>query len=860
MSTSESSSLSPGDRLGRYEIVAPIGAGGMGEVYRARDPTLHRDVAVKVLHRTSGTAEDFDRFSREARTAGSLNHPNIVAVFDVGTHEDRPYVVTELLEGETLRARLDRGPLPLRKAIDYALQIAEALDAVHVKGIWHRDVKPANAFVTTEGRVKLLDFGIAKLGEPKVRLEADEPTQPILHTHPGLGTLGYISPEQVLGLPADHRADIFAFGAMAYEMFTHSRAFKRPSVDEMRHAILYEDPPDPLAVTPQLPPLVASILRRCLDKNKEERFQSARDLGFALKQVREQTEPRATPPAPLPSPVNRTSRFRWAPMALLLLAAVAAGWLLRWLLVSPATGPSFEQLTFRRARISAARFVLGGQAVVYSDVHQGNDLTLWRHDLGQLPPTEPLKYAPGTDVLAATDTTLALLVKRSFITGERFVGTLALAPLTGGDPREDEAEVEDAEFDPSGKLLAIVRSRGIGGGSSLEYPAGTTLYKSDGAIRFPRFSRDGRAIAFIEYPAGNSDGGSVALFDLGGSGTASSLTDSWTSVRGLAWSPDGNEIWFAAGRTRTTRELRAVTRGRVERVVLSAPGSVTLWDVATDGRVLLTRDEERRSLVGLPRGQSEERDLSWYDDTGLADISDDGRWLLFGDRSGLHLRDVERPFPVHLGVTDAYGDDLSPDGKWILATTHNTDQLIVMPNGPGPRQLLPRHQIEHYSGARWFPDARRVLFTGNEARRGRRSYIQEVQGGAPVPLTPEGVWGTAISPDGATTAAIDRSGIILWPVDGRPTRRVPNSEADDRPIAWSDDGQWLWVFHRGKVPAPLYKLNIATGQRQLWRTLVPSDAAGMYSVTEAAITPDGRSYFYSYRRLLSQLYLVRSLR
>ena len=271
-------SLQPGTRLGPYEIIDLIGAGGMGEVYRARDPRLGRDVALKILRRSPTDPDQIARFSREAQAAGSLNHPNIVAVFDVGTQAGVPYVVTELLVGETLRARLNRGQLPYRKAVDYSIQIAQALDAAHARGIWHRDVKPANVFVTEQGNVKLLDFGIAKLTEPRVSPE--EPTVEDSDTGEVRGTAGYMSPEQVRGQPVDHRVDIFALGAVMYEMFTGERAFRRTSSLETMHAVLHDEPPDPVTLNQNLPPVAGAVIRRCLEKNREERIQSARDLAF----------------------------------------------------------------------------------------------------------------------------------------------------------------------------------------------------------------------------------------------------------------------------------------------------------------------------------------------------------------------------------------------------------------------------------------------------------------------------------------------------------------------------------------------------------------------------------------------------
>jgi serine/threonine protein kinase len=278
--------LPPSARLGRYEVIEFLGEGGMGQVYRARDPDVRREVALKVLRGDAASPANVAAMLREARIAGSLNHPNILAVYDVGTEGDVPYLVAELLDGETLRTRLDRGMPAFRKAVDYGTQVAQALASAHAKGIWHRDVKPANIFLTRDGHVKLLDFGLAKRTEP----ESTESMSAVKEdTHSGriAGTAGYMSPEQVRGEPIDHRTDIFALGSVLYEMFTGARAFKRPSTIETMNAILNDEPLDPIAVNGALTVGAAAVVRRCLEKDREERFQSARDLVFALEQLLE---------------------------------------------------------------------------------------------------------------------------------------------------------------------------------------------------------------------------------------------------------------------------------------------------------------------------------------------------------------------------------------------------------------------------------------------------------------------------------------------------------------------------------------------------------------------------------------------
>ena len=280
--------LPAGTRLRDYEVQSLLGVGGMGEVYRAHDPRLGRDVAIKVLPRAFASDPDrLRRFEQEARAAAALNHPNILAIFDIGAAGDRvPYVVSELLEGETLRESLSRGRLPARQTVDLALQLASGLATAHKKGIIHRDLKPENLFLTTEGRLKILDFGLAKLAKGRGSSPFDAPTLP-QETEDGvvLGTVGYMSPEQVRGTAVDHRADIFAFGAIVYEMLTGKRAFQKPTSAETMTAILNEDPPGISQTVPGIPPALSGIVQGCLEKSPQQRFQSVPDLVSALESL-----------------------------------------------------------------------------------------------------------------------------------------------------------------------------------------------------------------------------------------------------------------------------------------------------------------------------------------------------------------------------------------------------------------------------------------------------------------------------------------------------------------------------------------------------------------------------------------------
>src|SRR2546430_4884426 len=277
--------IAAGTKLGRYEIRSKIGEGGMGEVYRAYDGAMHREVAIKVLPAALSADKDrLARFEQEAQSAGALNHPNILVIHHIDTHDGAPYIVSELLEGETLRQRMSGTALAQRRVIDYASQIAHGLAAAHEKGIVHRDLKPDNIFITKDGRVKILDFGIAKLTQPDGNLSQTEIPTRRVDTDPGvvMGTVGYMSPEQVKGRPVDHRSDIFSFGAILYEMLSGRRAFHGESAAETMSAILKEDPPDLSETNHNVSPALERLVNHCLEKNPEERFHSASDLAFAL--------------------------------------------------------------------------------------------------------------------------------------------------------------------------------------------------------------------------------------------------------------------------------------------------------------------------------------------------------------------------------------------------------------------------------------------------------------------------------------------------------------------------------------------------------------------------------------------------
>ncbi|MGE5275980.1 MAG: protein kinase domain-containing protein [Acidobacteriota bacterium] len=858
--------LTPGERLGPYEVLAPIGAGGMGEVWRARDPRLGRDVAIKVLPASfSADPDRLRRFEQEARAAGALNHPNLTAVYDVGEHEGSPYVVSELLEGETLGRRLAAGALPPRKATEIAVQIAHGLAAAHEKGIVHRDLKPENLFLGKDGRVKILDFGLAKLVRRADENEATSAPTASPGTEPGvvLGTVGYMSPEQVKGLPADHRSDVFSFGTILYEMLSGRRAFQRDTAAETMTAILKEDPPDLAESGLKISPGLDRIVRHCIEKNPSERFQSASDLAFDLQAL-------SSAALPAPAAKARTAGRRpWlaaAGIALLAIYSAALFWAGRR---TRSEGvPEFEQLTFRRGLLRQARFAPDGQTIVYAAAWDGKPLALFSTRPGSI--GSNAFELPSAGILAIASTGQMALQLGAHAT-EPYVsfGTLAESPLTGAEtPREILQGVQWADWSPDGKRIAVVRD--IGGRNRLESPVGKVLYETSGWIGDPRFSPDSDVIALVNHWSRTGDMGSVML--VGRDGKSRTLSDGWSSLQGLAWRPDGREVWFTGTKSGGNRALHAVTLAGTERLAYRQGGSLTLQDISRQGEVLLATDDLRMGIAGQFPGDSRERDLSWLDFSAIRDLSPDGARILFdesaeggGPDGTIYVRKTDGSPPVRLSFGVAIA--LSPDGRWALAANPKTrNTLRLLPVGPGePRQLSPeRFTIE---GASWFSDGRTILVAGTEPGHGMRLYVQDVSGRdpAPRPVTPEGVrlipYSQLISPDNRLVVVIAPDGVPkLFPIAGGEPRPIPGLAADELPCAWDGSGRFLFVYRPGELPARISRIEVATGARQPWKTLMPADPTGVTFIRPPHFSRDGEACAYSYSRRLSNLYLVRGLR
>ena len=883
--------LPSGKRIGAYEIVAPLGAGGMGEVYRARDTRLGRDVALKVLPASvAGDADRLRRFEQEARATGALNHPNVLAVYDVGEHEGTPFLVTELLEGATLRERLQAGPLPPRKALEVAGQIARGLAAAHEKGIVHRDLKPENLFVTKDGRVKILDFGLAKAVGGEV--SATEST--LAETEPGavLGTAGYMAPEQVRGKPADARADIFAFGAVLYEMLAGKRAFPGDTAIDRAHAILNKEPAPLAEAGVSVPPAVERVLQRCLEKAPDERFHSAADLGFALEALSDASSA-GTRAVDAPAPRRPTVVL----VLTLLLVVFGVGGVLagRWLGRHDTTPPSrpaasqpkYTRALFRRGHVTTARFAPDGRTVVLAGSFDGAPWQVFSATPGH--PEIRALSGPDTDLYAVSSTgEMALTLLRPSRAPGATAGTLAVAALAGGAPREIAEDVIAADWGPGGAML-VVRcppgtQRAAGDKNTrIEYPMGTVLYQTPDEVDSVRVSPRGDHVAFVERTRRWWKNGSIVV--VGRDRVKRTLSGPWSSMGTISWSADGGEILFTAGRERyRDSTLRAVTLGGQERVLLETPDSLRILDVAADGRVLLGRVEFRHRVAGLPPGGSREVDLSYLDNSDLADLSKDGRHLLLIDiiegeeEEVSFLRETTGTRAIRLGP--GVPSALSPDGLWAATVLAAADpQVALLPTGPGERRALPVGSASRVSRAFWFPDGKKLLLVASEPRRPQRLWVQEVAGGPPRPLSDEGTISMAPpSPDGRTVATFDRDGrVYLLPLEGGAAKPLAGLAPFDVPIQWSADGRGLFVrrvvtaranatppaadgWFVTDFPVEIFRYDIAGGRREPWRTIVPEDRAGLLHIDDVLVTPDGSSYAYSYMRDRTELYVVEGLR
>jgi eukaryotic-like serine/threonine-protein kinase len=711
--------------------------------------------------------------------------------------------------------------------------------------------------VTVDGRVKILDFGLAKTLAPGP-IETEAPTTPA-GTEPGtvMGTVGYMSPEQVRGKPADSRSDVFSFGAVFYEMLSGKRAFQRESAAETMTAILREEPPELVQSNRNISPALDRIVRHCLEKSPGERAQSAHDLAFELASVSSLSGQSG---AVMSVGAPRSRR-------LMLGLAGAAAVLGIGILVSYRQGETkgrrsaaevtFRQLSFSPQAIFQAAFAPDGETIVYSAALEGNVPELFTIR-PEYPEPRPLGL-PRTHLLSISSRgEMAVLTNPVFVRHRLFLGTLGRVPLGGGAPREILENVRQADWSPDGSELAILRA--AEGGDRLEYPIGKVLYESAGYLSDLRVSPRGDRIALFEHPSQWDDRGSVIVVDRAGRRTR--LSGDYWGEEGLAWSRLGEEVLFTASTAGNAQTLYGVDLSGRRRVVLTSAGGLTIQDVSRNGRWLVTRDDQLSKITVLAPGATAERDLSWLDNSSFPILSRDGRSMLFSDESSeagsnysVCIRGTGGGSVVRLG--EGYPWGFSPDEKWALAVIYTPPQLVIYPTGPGETRRLPRGGLETYQSAAWFPDGKSVLVCGNENGKASRCYAQDISGGGLKPVTPEGSTHGTVSPDGREILYSNADGTYsLQPAGGGAPKAVPGLTPEDWIVRWSEDSSGIYTYSGSSVPFRFERLDLATGRRELVREVAPADRAGLLHSIAAALSADGKSYAYETTRTTSQLFVV----
>ncbi len=837
-----------GRSLGPYRLEALIGAGASGEVYRGWDERLDRRVAIKVLSdRAEESGDRARRWEIEARAAAAIAHPNVVTVYDVGRADGRSFLVSELLDGESLRSVIDRGPVPRDRAFALGLDLIHGLVAAHDRGVIHRDLKPHNLIVTRAGALKILDFGLAKRTVP-------DPVADLDATQPGtvLGTVGYLSPEQARGEPADARSDIFSTGAILYELFTGERAFGGATFAERLSAVLRDTP---AGLTAERLGDMSPIIARCLEKEPSRRFQSARDLAWILE--RSAPVDRAAP-ADREAPAARVITSR---RTIVIAAAAALSGLAIGRAIAPSAAPEgarasgYHQLTFRQGLIGRARFTHDGSSVIYGAAWDDQPLSIYTTRLGG-GGTRQLEL-PSADVLAVSSRgEIAISIGRRYVEGFHQVGRLALAPIEGGEPRVAGDDVQDADFSPDGASLAVLRRDGAV--FRIEYPLGTRLFEHPGWISHPRVSPDGARVACLLHDSPHDDRGRVAIIERA-TGTSRIAGGAWSSVVGLAFSADGRTLFLSASKEGGNNAIRAVSLDGRESLVAETPGRLRLHDRSRSGVALISHDAWRLRMMVKPPRAAAEIDLSLSDVAIVTAITPDGRTLALAeigdvnpDSGGAYLRPSAggRAMRLGAGIPRAITDD----GRRVLAELpEGPARFVIYEIGVGEARAVPLDPIVEATSVR-FRGADQLVVAGAAQGKPSRLWLVPI-GSPPSPVTAEGVSGKAqVSNDGKRAAFITQEG-QCWILDlgaGAPPRPVPGSFRGEVVSGFYEGDREILVRTK-EIPIVVRRVDVDSGASTPHLTITPP-VVGRKGVESVVMDARGEVYAYSYGQELSRLY------
>ena len=864
-----------GQTISHYKITAKLGEGGMGVVYKAQDTKLERTVALKFL--AAHALEDPEykaRFVREAKAAARLDHQNVCPVYEIDEVDGETFIAMAFLEGQTLKNKIAERPLKLDEVFDVAVQTAQGLQVAHGKEIVHRDIKPANLMLTTEGQVKIMDFGLAQLAEQSR----------LTKTAMILGTPAYMSPAQARREPTDRRTDIWSLGVVIYEMVTGRLPFEGEREDAVAYSVVHQDPEPITALRVRVPVDLDGIVAKAMAKDRDERYQHVDEMIVDLRALRKKIESgksaviktvvsqegASTEQQPASRPRKTTTLVAGAVgLPALLVVAFVAG---TQFTDSAPEIPSCKRLTFRRGTVTSARFAPDGNTIVYSAAWDGGRRELFSTRL-ESSESRSLNIQDA-DILAISKTGEMALALRppwhlsaSFGAGnQNHPATLLQASLAGGAPREVLRDVLFAEWTPDGQLGV---ARMIEGRTRLESPVGKLLYETPDRIASFRISpRDGR-IAFSERPSGFGGAWRIATIDKNGDKTVLAAPASGDNVV-LAWSSDGDEVWYESGYM-GGQTIRAVAPSGAGRVVQRVPVDLRLFDLSEDGRALVNRVNFRSGINCLAPGQTSERELSWFDASEVDNMSPNAKTILFTEfgegggleRWGVYLRKTSGEPAVRLGRGQAFA--LSPDGSMALTmSVEPHPEIVLLPTGAGEPVRIKNDGIRNYEAMDWMPDGRQIVFAGSASGQGARCYIQDIEGGEPRPITPEGyrflLGQRAVSPTGEWIAGEADGPPSLFPIAGGEAREIPSVEPKDDFLAWSSDGRSIFVSPVEAAPRMVYTINLATGKRSLWKVLAPADLVGVIEIYAIQISADEQSYCYTYGRNISDLYLVEGLR